>query len=95
MGPAYYLTGQYAEAVAPLQEVLASNPVAELGLNAHLYLAASYSELGQAEEAQAEVAEVLKINPNFSLHVWTQRVPYQDPAATERIAAALRRAGLK
>jgi hypothetical protein len=51
--------------------------------------------LGQAEEARAEVAEVLKTNPQFSLEVWQQRVPFQDPAVTERMASALRQAGLK
>jgi ApbE superfamily uncharacterized protein (UPF0280 family) len=58
-------------------------------------LAASYSELGQAEEARAEVAEVLKTNPDFSLEVWQQRVPVQDPAVIERMACALRQAGMK
>ncbi len=32
-------------------------------------LAAVYSELGQAVEAQAEAAEVLRLNPQFSLAV--------------------------
>ena len=62
---------------------------------AHFGLAASYSALGQAAEARAEVAEVLKTNPHFSLEVWQQRVPFQDPAVTERIASALRQAGLE
>jgi|GEM_PF-4487093 len=49
----------------------------------------------QYAEAQAEAAEVLRINPKFSLAVHKQRAPIKDPAGLERHIAALRRAGLK
>jgi hypothetical protein len=58
-------------------------------------LAAVYSELGKDAEARAETAEVLRINPEFSLEVHRQRMPIKDPAVLERHLAALRRAGLK
>ena len=58
-------------------------------------LAVVYSELGQAAEARAEVGEVLRLNPHFSLAVHEQRMPIKDPAALERHLAALRTAGLK
>jgi len=61
----------------------------------HLTLAAIYSELGRGEEAKAEVAEVLRISPNFSLEVARQRALLKDPTVLERILAALRKAGLK
>ena len=64
-------------------------------LGAHLTLAAVYSELGKESEARAEAAEVLRINPNFSLEVHKQRVPIKDLAMLERHIAALRKAGLK
>ena len=64
-------------------------------LPAHLMLAAVYSELGQAAEARAEAAEVLRLNPKFSLEVHKQRMPIKDPAMLERHIAALRKAGLK
>jgi hypothetical protein len=64
-------------------------------LEAQLLLAAVYSELGREEEARAAAAEVVRINPKWSLEVWKQRVPYKDPAMLERIFAALRKAGLK
>ena len=57
-------------------------------------MAVIYSELGREEEARTEVAEVLRINPNFSLKVFKQRLPYKDPAEVERYVAALRKAGL-
>jgi tetratricopeptide (TPR) repeat protein len=61
----------------------------------NLYIAAVYSELGRDADAQAEAAEVLRINPNWSLEVWKQRAPYKDPAMLERVFAALQKAGLK
>ena len=92
LGHTYYLTGRSEEAIAALKRSLIGTPA---DLDAHLLLAAVYSELGQGTEAQAETAEVLRINPNWSLEVWRQRVPYKDPAMLERVFAALRKAGLK
>jgi TolB-like protein/predicted Zn-dependent protease len=92
IGVAYALAGRYAEALAPLKQFLARYPNI---LSAHLTLAVVYSELGKEAEARAEAAEVLRINPNFSLEVHKQRVPIKDPAVLERHLAALRKAELK
>jgi TolB-like protein/Flp pilus assembly protein TadD len=92
VGIAYTVAGRYEEARAPLQRYLSRYPKILL---AHLMLAAVYSELGKAAEARAEAAEVLRINPQYSLEVHKQRVPIKDPAALERHLAALRKAGLK
>jgi hypothetical protein len=54
-----------------------------------------YSELGQEAEVRAEAAEVLRLNPQFSLAVHKQRMPSKDPAVLERHLAALHKAGLK
>ena len=96
-GDAYSLTRQYEEAITAYHHVLRHHPSHPSSdrLLAHFGLAASYSESGQAEEARAEVAEVLTTNPDFSLEVWQQRVPFQDAAVTERIASALLKVGLK
>jgi tetratricopeptide (TPR) repeat protein len=92
VGNAYAVAGRYEEARAPLQRFLSrySNI-----LSAHLTLAAVYSELGQEAEARAEAAEVLRLNPHFSLPVHRQRMPIKDPAVLERHIAALHKAGLK
>jgi tetratricopeptide (TPR) repeat protein len=92
VGAAYAVAGRYEEARAFLQRYLSRF---RNHLPAHLTLAAVYSELGQAAEARAEAAEVLRLNPNFSLEVHKQRVPLKDPVLLERIIAALRKAGLK
>ena len=64
-------------------------------LGAHLTLAAVYSELGRETEARAERAEVLRINPQFSLEVHKQRAPIEDPAALEHHLVDLRKTGLR
>jgi TolB-like protein/tetratricopeptide (TPR) repeat protein len=92
IGIAYALAGRYEDALAPLKQFLTRYP--EL-LRAHLTLAAVCSELGREAEARAEAAEVLRLNPRFSLEVHKQRVPIKDPAVLERHLAALRKAGLK
>ncbi|HEV8717773.1 MAG TPA: tetratricopeptide repeat protein [Candidatus Binatia bacterium] len=92
VGAAYVTAGRPEEAIAPLQRYISRYPNI---LGAHLTLAAVYSELGQAAEARAEAAEVLRINPKFSLEVHKQRAPIKDPAVLERHIAALHKAGLK
>src|SRR6266849_3609757 len=92
IGAAYDLAGRPEEAIAPLKQYLTRYPNI---LGPHLNLAAVYGELGQEAEARAEAAEVLRLNPKFSLEVHRQRAPIKDPAVLERHLAALRKAGLK
>jgi adenylate cyclase len=92
VGIAYAVAGRNEEARAPLQRYLSRYPNI---LPIHLMLAAVYSELGQAAEARAEAAEVLRLNPQFSLAVHRQRMPIKDQTVLERHLAALRKAGLK
>jgi adenylate cyclase len=92
VGAAYATAGRPEEAIAPLQRYISRYPNI---LGAHLTLAAVYSELGREAEARAEAAEVLRLNPKFSLEVHKQRAPIKDPAVLEQHIAALRKAGLK
>lgn len=92
VGTAYAVAGRYEEARDPLQRYLSRYPNI---LHAHLTLAVVYSELGQAAEAQKEAAEVLRLNPKFSLEVHRQRMPIKDPVVLEQHIAALRKAGLR
>ena len=92
LGHTYYLAGRSEEAIAALKKSLNGSPA---DLDAQLLLAAVYSESGKEVEARAAAAEVMRINPQWSLEVWKQRVPYKDPAMLERVFIALRKAGLK
>jgi adenylate cyclase len=92
LGMAYRLAGRYDEAIVTLQSATIRNPNFP---PPHLHLAVSYSELGRDAEAQAEVAELLRVSPKFSLEGSRRVMPFKDPADTERYLAALRKAGLK
>ena len=92
LGVAYAFAGRYEEAIAPLKRFLARLPNF---LGAHVILVCVYSELGREAEARAEAAEVLRLNPHYSLEIHKQRDPIKDPARLERHLAALRKAGLK
>jgi class 3 adenylate cyclase len=83
VGIAYDLAGWPEEAIALLKQVLTRYPNF---LYTHLTLAAVYSEVGKDAEAHAEAAEVLQLNPKFSLEVHKERVPIKDPAMQERHA---------
>jgi hypothetical protein len=58
-------------------------------------LAGIYIMMGREEEARAEAAEVLKINPKFSLEFWEKALPYKDRSVADNLVRVLRKAGLK
>jgi adenylate cyclase len=89
-GRVYSLMGRYEEAIATLKKVITRNPN---HLSAHNDLAVVYIDLGREEEARAEVAEILRVNPKFSLKV-AQDIPLKDPAVLEHWLDNLRKAGL-
>jgi len=91
LGFAYCHAGRYEEAIEALKKALRVSPD---NLPAHTRLAATYSLSGREEEARAEAAEVLKINPKFSLQYFAKTLPYKNKADIERYISALRKAGL-
>ncbi len=92
LGHAYRLMGRCAEAMAAHKRALARNPDF---MPSHLQLASIYSDLGREDEARAEVAEILRINPDFTLEGAMQRFPRKDQAVLERLVNSLRKVGLK
>ena len=59
-----------------------------------LYLAASYAQLGQAEEARAEVAEALKLDPDAAVERISSQEPYKNAADRDHFRDGMRKAGL-
>ncbi len=92
LGAAYRVVGRYEEAIVQMKRVVTLNPN---NVPAHFVLALCSVELGRQAEAQAEAAETLRLNPNFSLELFKQSMPYKDQALLERTVAAARKAGLK
>ncbi len=91
-GSALRMTGRFEEAVSAYKKVLQRSPN---NIFAHLGLAATYSITGREQEARAEAAEVLRINPKFSVDSYAKRLLFKDQSETDKVVNALRKAGLK
>jgi Flp pilus assembly protein TadD len=65
-GRAYTQLGRWQEGISALKRHLAIHP-GEVW--PHVDLAIDYVELGQDHGAQAEMAEILRLNPQFSLEM--------------------------
>jgi len=94
LGAAYASSDRRSEAIATYKRVFDRNPTHRGAFDTHINLAILYIELDQDENAQAEVEELLKLVPNFSVEVWGQRHPMKDREIIEQSMTALRRAGL-
>ena len=84
--------GRYEEAIVQLKKAIEREPG---DIFSYIFLTAAYGMAGREKEARAAAAEVLKINPKFSLEQFAKIHPYKDPATKERYIDSLRKAGLK
>ncbi len=91
-GLALLATGRFEEAVSAYKKAI---QIAPNNLTAHLGLTATYSLMGREKEARAEAAEVLRINPKFSLDYLAKISSMKDSPAKDRFFGALRKAGLR
>jgi adenylate cyclase len=91
MGLANYMLKRYAEAVRLFRECTSRLSNAQWP---HLRLAAAYAQSGQLEEARAEAAEVLRINPGFTIESWKRLNVCKDPKDAEHRLDGLRKAEL-
>ena len=64
-------------------------------LLSHLVLAGTYALMDRDKEARAEAAEVMRIDPTFSLESFARRLPYTDQKVIDDVVYSLRKAGLK
>jgi adenylate cyclase len=92
LGHAYRVMGRFEEAVSEYKKSLQHSPDIFF---AHVGLAATYSMMGQEQEARAEAAEVLRLNPKFSVDSYAKRVTFKDQSVTDKYMDALCKAGLK
>jgi len=92
LGLSYCYTGQYEEAITWCEKAILQMPDS---LMAHMMMAVVYSFSGRDKEARIEVAEVLRIQPKFTLKGAQKRCRYKKKTDCERFAEGLRKAGLK
>ena len=91
-GHALRVAGRYEEAISAYKKSLQREPD---NIFAHTGKAATHIMMGQEEEARAEAAEVLRINPKFSLDSFARSLAFKDQSMSDNYIGALRKAGLK
>ena len=84
--------GRFEEAISASKKAV---QIAPDDFMVHIFLTATYSMMGREKEARAEAAEVLRINPKFSLDSWAKKNPQKDQSRNDEAFNALRKAGLK
>ncbi|UCE51425.1 MAG: tetratricopeptide repeat protein, partial [Desulfobacterales bacterium] len=89
LGRAYFLAGRYEEAIAKYKTVIKLDPDYR---DAHVGLAATYVVLDREEDARTEVAEILRIEPSFSIKKYEKFMFFQ--LGLEPEIEGLRKAGL-
>ena len=91
LAAAYYGSGQYEEAAAAAEEVLASD---RDNLDALLVLTSAQAALGQTDAAHRVAHRVRRVKPDFTLDKFAAGQPYKNPQTLEQVLAMLREAGL-
>jgi adenylate cyclase len=91
-GNALRLTRRFEEAVSAYKKAIQLAPD---NILAYINLAATYSMMGREKEARAEAAEVLRLNPKFSVDLYAKRITHKDQSVKDDFIKALRKAGLK
>ncbi len=83
--------GRTEEAVSAFKKAIEINPQFFRG---HQRLAAVYGQMGRIEDAEWEAAELLTLEPDFTLARARETVTFKNPADLERYIEGLRKAGL-
>jgi tetratricopeptide (TPR) repeat protein len=82
---------QYSQALPFLRECVSRAPNLRPG---RVWLAATYAQLGNIEQAAGEAAEVLRIEPQYTIDTQLRRTPFKRPEDAEHFIDGLRKAGL-
>jgi adenylate cyclase len=92
LGLARYMMKEYSQALPSLRECASRAP----GMRqSHVWLAAGLAQLGRLDEAHAEAAEVLRIDPKFTIDSTQRRQAlFKRPEDAEHLLDGLRKAGL-
>jgi adenylate cyclase len=91
LGDAYRLKGQYEKAVHEYKKAIQLQPD---DMISHLNLTVCFVKLGREEDANAEAAKVLRINPKFSVESYAKHIPLKDEASKKLLIDDMRKAGL-
>jgi adenylate cyclase len=88
LGNSYRLLGGFEEAVAMYKKTVALSPN---NIIAFVNLAGTCGLMGKEEEAKAAAAEILRLNPKWSIEYYAKTSLFKD---RDRVVEGLRKAGL-
>ncbi len=88
---ARFSLGEYALAIAAIEQRLARNPQSE---TAYALLASCYGHICRPEESRRAWEQALRINPAFSIERRRRVQPFRNPGDFERRVEGLRKAGV-
>ena len=92
LGLARYMLKEYSQALPPLRDCVSRASGVREG---HMWLAANLAQLERLDEARAEAAEVLRIDPKFTIDGTQRRLfLHKRPEDAEHFFDGLRKAGL-
>jgi adenylate cyclase len=92
LGVTRYLLNEYSQAMPPLRECTSRAPNF---IGGHVWLAANLAQLGRLDEARAEAAEVLRIDPKYTIDDTQRRLAlFKRPEDAEHLLDGVRKAGL-
>ena len=91
LGMAHFLLGNYETAALMFRERLLLVKNTDIG---RAWLASALGHLGEIKEAQKTWADLLEINPDFSIEPRLARQKFVDPADLENIMEGLAKAGV-
>jgi adenylate cyclase len=91
MGQACYMLERYAQAVPHLRESTSRLP--DQWAN-YAFLAATHAQLGQTDEANLSVNQLLRTNPGITIERTMRSLPYNDLGDVKHLSDGLRKAGL-
>ncbi len=91
LGRAQYFAGRLRAAQASLRRAVELNPTFLLS---QVFLTAAHSRLGESDEAEWQAAQLLALDPGFTVEAWMARESIVHPPYRVTLAEDLRRAGL-
>jgi adenylate cyclase len=92
LGFAHYMLRDYVQALALFRDCVAMSPKMRIG---HVGLAATYAQLGKAEEARAAAAELMRLEPDYTIGgIARPTIVFKNAEDDQHYFDGLRKAGL-
>jgi adenylate cyclase len=92
LATSYLFVGMPGDALEAYKKAIKIEPD---NLSVNIGLAVTYSSLGQEEDARAVAANILKIDPKFSVEGFAKKLPYKNKAYSDILIGGLQKVGLK